>query len=119
MTDILRAEENVLNKIQENFPDDSTQTAAPASVYRKIYFRGLDQEHMKSMAASHVTSCTEFVQVSCRHMGTREKRSFLYNGRDEHEIMGWMNEKMKKSDSKGCILASPTTVYIGIVFSSI
>ena len=71
---------------------------------------------MKSMAASHVTSCTEFVQVSCRHMGTREKRSFLYNGRDEHEIMGWLNEKMKKFDSKGCILASPTTVYIGIFY---
>ena len=59
VTDNLRAEENVLNKIQENFPDDSTQTAAPASVYRKIYFRGLDPEHMKSMAASHDTNSME------------------------------------------------------------
>ena len=59
VTDNLRAEENVLNKIQENFPDDSTQTAAPASVYRKTFFRGFDQERMKRMTASHVTNSTE------------------------------------------------------------
>ena len=58
-------------------------------------------------------------QVSCRHMGTHKRWSLLYNGRDEHEIMGRLNERMKKFDSKGCILASPTTVYRGIVFSSI
>ena len=73
VTDILRAEENVLNKIQENFPDDSTQTAAPASVYRKIYFRGLDQEHMKKMTGSHDTNVRKLGQVSCRHMDTHKR----------------------------------------------
>ena len=73
VTDNLRAEENVLNKIQENFPDDSTQTAAPASVYRKIYFRGLDQEHMKSMAASHVTNSMEACTVQLSTYGYAQK----------------------------------------------